>query len=346
MRSIGGFMKNIGQRLILISFMFALIAAIATFIYLQSLKSPKAEEKKITILVAAETIPPRTLIDKKMVTQLQVENNTIFQDYIKDRTEIIGKYNKETISKNEGFQKNKLLAEDENELSMKIDKTHRAISINVTGDGGVSDLIKPGDFVDIVVYLSEKKDGVKVLRPDMAKVILQYIEILAINKQLDREEKTEETKEKLINFLVTISVPIDKLEKVVLAESTGSIKLALRSLKNSETTETNGTTWEELIEDEKSDEPINSSQDSNSDSSKSDRNDSNKDSGDKNIDKEVVDRYKEYNSYKVKHGDTLRSISKQFYGDPEKYPIIKQANNKNNGNLIVNGEVLKIPILE
>ena len=71
-------MKSTAQKLILISFVLALIAAVAVFLYLQSLKAPKEITKKITVLVAAETIPPRTLIDKKMIKEIQVSDDSIF----------------------------------------------------------------------------------------------------------------------------------------------------------------------------------------------------------------------------------------------------------------------------
>jgi len=48
-------------------------------------------------------------------------------------------------------------------------------------------------------------------------------------------------------------------------------------------------------------------------------------------------------TYKVKAGDTLYKISQRFYGDPEKYKLIMQANNIENPNLIQIGQVLVIP---
>jgi pilus assembly protein CpaB len=320
--------KNIGQRLILISFIFALIAAAATFTYLRSIKSTEVVSKKVTILVAADTIPPRTLIDKKMVTELQVEDNLIFQDYIKNPADIIGKYSKETISKNEGFQVNKLLAENSGEeLTLKVDKSHRAISISVSGDQGVSGLLKPGDFVDMVVYLTEKKDEKKVIIPEMAKIIMQNIEVLAVNKQLEREDKIEEAKQNITSFLVTLAVPVDKVEKVVLAENIGTIKLALRPLKNAETTATQGVTLDKLTLNGKLEKTIPALPE--------------KDLVSNNKDK----KNEEYVNYLVKEGDTLKSISKDFYGDPDKYQVIQKANNIYNEDLIINGVILRIPDL-
>lgn len=313
-------MKGTGQKLILLSFLFALLASAVLFIYLQNAKSPKVIVKKTLILMAAETIPPRTLIEKKMIKEVQVSDNTIFNEYIKDYSQIVGKYSKETISKDEGFFKDKLISDNGNELSLNLEKDHRAISLNVSQDAGVSELIKPGDFVDIITFLNEKKDGAKVLRPDISKIVLQNIEVVAVDNKLNRDEKTkDDTKTANNNFLVTLSVQTSDLEKLVLAQSIGSIKLALRPLKSDDSSVTNGVTWEQLTVNDAKPE---SNTISNGDNSA-----------------------ENYKTYTVKRGDNLKKISSFFYGTPDKYTLIKEANNLGDGNLIITGEVLKIPVL-
>lgn len=327
-------MKSIGQKLILISFILAIIAAGVIYIYLQSLKQPDVEIKEITTIVATDTIPPGTLITNSMIKEIQVPENSVLVDYIKDSSEIVGKYTKETILKNEGFHNSKLISTGKEDLSLRIDGNHRAVSINVTGDSGVSDLIKPGDFVDIVIYLAELKDGNKVIRPDLSKIILQNIKLLAINRQLNRGENSKDEGEIPAKFLVTLSVSTSELEKLVLAENTGILKLALRPLSNNIVDETKGITGEELVADLNNetegtlqwDGPSNSSNSGNS--SNSNNNDS------------------KYISYKIKKGDTLIKISREFYGDPKKYVIIEKANNIKDKNLIVTGEIIKIPVLQ
>lgn len=325
-------MKGTGQKLILISFVLALITTFVVFIYLKSLNSHRSDMKAKTILVAADTIPPRTLISQKMVKKVQISDSSLFANCINDSNEIIGKYSKESIYKNEGFYEDKLLSQNGDDLAVKIDSNNRAISINVAGDGGVSELIKPGDFVDVIVYLSEKKDGIKVIRPDISKMILQKIKVLAINKQLNGEYNvSDKDKEKIdTNFLVTLSVPTKDVEKIVLSESIGSIKLVLRPIKNDNENKTNGTTWQELISDISEKKTSSSNNNSISKSTKT-KISSNKSS-------------KKYTSYTVKSGDTLRKISKKFYGDPDKYVIIKQANNIKEENIIVDGQIIKVPI--
>lgn len=48
-------------------------------------------------------------------------------------------------------------------------------------------------------------------------------------------------------------------------------------------------------------------------------------------------------TYTVRPGDTLSKISKQFYGDPNKYPTIAKANNLENPDQIKAGQELLIP---
>ena len=47
------------------------------------------------------------------------------------------------------------------------------------------------------MYLSEKKEGQEIVRPDIAKILLQNIEVLAVDKELNerkmKEERTEST---------------------------------------------------------------------------------------------------------------------------------------------------------
>lgn len=324
-------MKNTGKKLILISFMLAAVSSTLIFIYLNSLKTPEIAVKEKIILVATETIAPRTIIEKKMLKEIKVPDNAIFGDYIVDTSNIVGKYTKEIILKDEGFHKDKLINELDNELSLKIEGNNRAISINVNGSTGVSDLIKQGDFVDVILYLSEKRDGQKIVRPDLSKILLQNIQVLAVDKALYRDG--EQRVEVPTNYLVTLSVPIFDIEKLVLAEDIGQLKLALRPLEPDYIHKTEGAVWQELILDD-SKEMKNLFPEY-----KTRASEENKISMGDN-------EYKKYVYYKVKQGDTLRKISTAFYGDPGKYVLIKQANRIGDENLIKTGTGIKIPVLK
>lgn len=323
-------MKSTGKKLILLSFSLALIATITVFVYLQSLNTNKGAAKKITILVAKDTIAARSIIESKMLQEIQVSDDSIFNDYIRDSSKIIGKYTKDAVMKNEGFRSENLISKNSEEISIMIDSKSRAISINATGASAVSDLLKAGDRVDIVATLPEKKEATLTVRPESSKILLQNIQVLAVDKQITREDTTKvktDIPEKVpTTFLVTLSVPLLDIEKLVLAEDIGSLKLLLRPLAKEANVDTKGAVWQDLTT-------------STSDSSKdvlTAKDDAVVPPTSGTADKVI--------SYTIKRGDTLKSISLAFYGDSAKFYLIKQANNIQNENHIITGQVIKIPM--
>ena len=319
-------MNSSGKKLILISFALAIIAASAAFIYLKSLSKPKNDVKEVTIPVASETIPERTKIEKKMLKEIKVPESTLISSYIKDSSEIIGKFTKEKILQNEGFIMDKISSTNENDLSFKIDENNRAVSLNVTGDTGVAYLIRPGDYVDVVVYITEKKDGQKIVRPEVAKTILENVKVLAVDMQVSRDTAND-SKDKMPNsFIVTVSVPSPDVEKLVLSEDIGSIKLVLRPVGNEIKSSTKGATVDDILQANA--EPSSSIADK---SAKTDAGTSNKIS---------------FKYYTIKKGDTLKRISCAYYGTNDKYMLLKEFNNIKDENLIHPGITIKIPNLK
>lgn len=323
-------MKKSNKKLIIISFILALIAAIAIFSYLNSLKKTDNQADKIKILVANDTIPASTLIDKKMIKEIQVPNDSIFKYYIKDYSKLVGKYTKDTVMKNEGFNSENIIGKNGNDISVKLDKGFRAVSINVTGASAVSDLIKAGDNVDIAAYMPEKTEQTKIVRPDTTKIILQNIKVLAVDKNINRDDtkstSSSDTKDKIpTTFLVTLSVSLSDIEKLFLAEETGTLKLALRPIGKEDNSDTSGTVWQDILNGS-----LKGSSDAKTDTSH------NKSSNSENTQRIV--------NYTVMKDDTLKLIAQAFYGDSEKYTLIKNENNITNENQIMTGQVIKVPI--
>lgn len=324
-------MKGMGQKLIIISFILAVMAAASVFLYLKSLNTPKHIEKEITVIVAAENIPPRTLITSKMLKEIKVYENPVFESYINNSDDIVGKYSRDSIIMNDGFHKENLTASGSDELAFNIDKRHRAVSINVSGDSGVANLLKPGDWTDILVFVAEKKDGSRIVRPDEVRLILQNVEVLAVDKQLSRDEKAKTPDVIPTSFFVTLSIPVEDTEKLVLAESIGSIKLTLRPIVNDGKISSGTEVWQDSVSEEIT-KPVTGEN--------------------AKVKKKIMKTVKagqqgsadEYIMYTIKSGDTLKKISSYFYGDEMKYPAIKEANNIIDENMIITGEIIKIPV--
>jgi|GEM_PF-502853 len=351
-------MKSTQQKLILIAFLLAVLTASLGFMYLKSLEAAPEVTEKIGILVAAETIPPRTLIDGSMIKEMEVEDNSLFLNYMGSREDIVGQYSKETIVENEGFYREKLVDESHSELSLRIPENHRALSIGVTGGSGVAHLIKSGDFVDVVVYIGEKEDDdAEIINPEMAKMFLQRLEVLAIDKQMNREEGNGGT-EVPGGFLITLAVPVHQVEVLVLAENVGSIGVALRPLDDEDTPDTPGAEWEQLSinhkgvfieqngEQETDEDSDNADSEEEADEEEADNQEENPGENSDAGSSEEGDTEEEYTYYRVKRGDTLFRIARDIYGDHRKYVLIEEANDIQDRSLIVTGRVLKIPAAE
>ncbi|BEP27721.1 Flp pilus assembly protein CpaB [Helicovermis profundi] len=323
-------MINVGKKIFLVSIILALITSGIGFYYINSLSNVKPVVKeKITIVVATNKIDAMTKITEDMVKNIEVTKENFYGEYISKKADVIGKYTNVEIFKNEKLINEKLTSDINNTLSYKVKGSNRAISLFMNGNSGVSDLLKPGDRVDLVLFLPELRESERIVRPNMSKLLMQNIEILSIDKNFLNSDSSREEIPK--NFLVTLSIPSFDLEKLVLAKNIGVINLALRPLKGDFIYDTDGAVWQELILDDLY--------------KMKDLFPQYKIKSIKGNEIEGENKYDKYIYYTIKYGDTLRSIAKDFYGDESKYILIKQVNRIDDEDKINSGTGIKIPVI-
>ena len=189
--------------------------------------------------------------------------------------------------------------------------------------------MKPGDLVDIFVYLPEKIYKETIVREDITKLLLQKIKILAIRQEQSRDY--DNLGKALDQYAITLAVNVKDIEKIILSENIGVLKLALRPIDDNETVITDGEVWRELLLERDIDKEWLKIETETEETS--------------NINEDEIINEKEYENYIVKYGDTLMNIAREFYNDEDKYLLIKKANNIGNNNVIVSGETLKIPVI-
>lgn len=111
-------------------------------------------------------------------------------------------------------------------LSTLIESDMRAATIRVNDVNGVAGFVLPGDRVDILITRS-KEDGKKTSRGAnlITDVLLQNVKVLAI------DQVTDEVRDKpTVAKAVTLEVTAHQTQKLVLAQSVGSLSLALRNV--------------------------------------------------------------------------------------------------------------------
>ena len=113
------------------------------------------------------------------------------------------------------------------------------MSINVDEQIAVSGLIRPGDFVDIIVSMEKDEEDngtVKTVYPRITRILAQNVEVLALG-----QDQTV-TDDKLKDFPKTVTLAIDPgdVEKVVYASEYGVLRLVLRPAGDHGTLDTQG----------------------------------------------------------------------------------------------------------
>lgn len=333
-------MKKLRRRLFILAILFAMLSAAGAYVYLKSLDDrPVVEETKMyTILVASRDIPARSVITEDMISEMEVPFKSESSQFYNDIDDILGKYVTTKIYAEVQFHKDNVDTSLNEELSLKISGNMRAVSVGIPGNSGIANLIKPGDRVDVVVYLPELKQDQILVRPDITKMILQNVEVLAIDQDLTVEAEellgdvdVDDASQKF--FIATLAVPVFEVETLILAKDIGMLDLVLRPLEGDFVYVTEGVIWQELLLDDfdrLKDMFPNYSVNS---------------VGEVVVDESEVE-YERYVYYTVEYGDTLKEISLLFYGNEEQYLLLKQVNNIDDEDIISAGMGLKVPILE
>lgn len=343
-------MRNKSSILLVTSLILAVMVSGVAWVWLKS-NGPAKPQQTVSMWVAKETIPPGMVIKSEMIVQKTVEGD-LPPGLLNSAEDIQGKTTKDSILKGEGFPVERILSEDDRMLSMRLPDGHRAYAISVTQYSAVADLLRAGDRIDVFVFLSEIEKDQVVIRPDIASLLLQNIEILSVRKELSAsDEKPEELTEL---YTLTLSVPVKDIEKLVFGAEKGVLKVALRPANATDTFDSYGVIWQELLLDPALNiremfPEYNTVNDPNVINSAILKNPvvPVKEPAESEPVVQAADTtpsQKKYTLYTVKYGDSLMSISRDFFkGNASYYDDIMRMN-KLPDQIINPGQTLRIPL--
>lgn len=233
-------MEKANTKIIIIALVLSLITAALIYFYITADKTVAPPEiKYATVFVAAESIPARTQINIKHIKQVKIAEELLNTNALSEQNDIVGKYTKESIVEGEQFIPQRLADEDNMTLSYYIPEGMRAISMNISEQVSVTNLLRPGDYVDVIASFEkedEEMDEVTKTYPRISKVILQNVQVLALGQDLSLSvDKLSE-----MPSTVTLAIGKDDVEKFVYASEFASLRLALRPVEDKSTSETTG----------------------------------------------------------------------------------------------------------
>ena len=203
---------------IILAIAFAAIASGLAYLYLQTEAEQRGLEVEPVVVAVKDLTFGETLESDDMKTAMFPKGSIPKGSYASEDS-LLGQVTKVFLMENEPILDSKLSSKGGG-LSLLIDISKRASSIEVDKVSGVSGFILPGDRVDVI--LTVKRPG--ATSDAIAKTILQNVEVLAAG------EKTEEKGNKVITVQsVTLLVDPEGAQDLALASSEGKLHLALRN---------------------------------------------------------------------------------------------------------------------
>jgi pilus assembly protein CpaB len=188
------------------------------------------------VVVAKAEIPLGERITTEQLALAPIPNGRVPEGAFRKMDEVVGRVTITPIGVRETITNMKLApAGTGGGLSAVIPKGYRAMTVKVDQVVGVSGLIMPGSFVDIVVILPMSQAG--ATKGFISKIVLQNIKVLASGAKIDSTHNQHQVSEVKA---VTLQVTTEQAEKLVRAANEGKLQLVLRNYSDQEDTQSIG----------------------------------------------------------------------------------------------------------
>ncbi len=225
----------------------ALVIAIGTALAARSLfagaSAPKAEAAQAVpqgpkVLVAQRALPVGTIITADSIA-FQMWPKDLVQDayFVEgeaDMAKLLGTVVRNPMTAGSPLTQGSLVKPgDRGFLAAALGPGMRAITINVSARTGVAGFIFPGDHIDLMLTQTVRSTGEEAQSLKATETILKNLRVLATDQATDSE--VVEGKTVVREFrTVTLEVTPKIAEKIAVAETIGTLSLALRSIADNQ----------------------------------------------------------------------------------------------------------------
>jgi pilus assembly protein CpaB len=239
-------MGSLNKKILVLAVIMALVTSLLLYFYISRLDSGSSETEYVEVYAAKVEIPARTVVKDDMLVKVQIPKDADIAMGLSDKSRIVGKLTKDRIIKGEPILMDRLYTGEKANMAFIIPSGKRAVTIGVNEVTEVGDFIVPGDNVDIIATFEEatlKVGGREIYYPKYTKVILQNVQVLGVgqNMQVKKEE------DKKLPTSVTLAVTLEEAEKLVLADESGVLRLALKPAADYNRIPTNGAVKDDMV---------------------------------------------------------------------------------------------------
>lgn len=204
----------------IIAILCALLLAAGLFVVLQ--KVDNNEEDTVNVVVAATDIAQNTVVTAEMLEVKAVPEHLVLSGTYSSADTLVGKVAKVDLKVGEQIISSRISeigSREASNLAMMIEEGKRAITIAVDYVTGVSNMIHPGDMVDVLAHL-EQEDGDETEKVTMT--LVENVPVLAVDNIISNQGKEEYTS-------VTLMVTPEEANKIDWSENDGVLRVILRT---------------------------------------------------------------------------------------------------------------------
>jgi pilus assembly protein CpaB len=149
-------------------------------------------------------------------------------DTTDDRKRLLGSLVRKSLNTGSPITSENVLSRgDRGFLASVLEPGTRAISIRVDAETGVSGLIKPGDYVDVV--LTQVAANADVARRALSETLLQNVRIIAIDQEIVQGGGANNVSAAKVAQTVSLQLAPEQVKRIAVAKNLGSLSLAMRS---------------------------------------------------------------------------------------------------------------------
>jgi pilus assembly protein CpaB len=210
--------------ILVVALLMGLVTTVLFINYMKKFDQVKvADESVVTVVAAKLAIKADTKITPDLLQTIQVPAAHILPQAVRNSSDAVGKIADMDMAPGEIILSHHLKNQEEESLfvSKKIQEGYRAVTVGVNLVQSVSNLIEPGDYVDVVSTPSTTPVD-KVI----STMINENLRVLAIGRRMV-EAKSDTPYAEFTT--VTLEVKPEDVVNIVNADERGDINLLLRS---------------------------------------------------------------------------------------------------------------------
>ncbi|HZX31873.1 MAG TPA: Flp pilus assembly protein CpaB [Rhodocyclaceae bacterium] len=191
----------------------------------------------VQVAVASRDIDLGSPLNVTMVEMVGWPKDTIPSGAFNTSAALDGRVLKTNLVRGEPIVEAKLAPQGaKGGLSAVIKEGKRAVTVRVNEVVGVAGFALPGNYVDVMVNLTDHKSE------QVSKIVLERILVLAVAQEANQDQ----TKPKVVNA-VTLEVTPEEAEKIDLVRNVGTLSLVLRNQMDSKPILTGGASKQDIL---------------------------------------------------------------------------------------------------